>query len=407
MNIHRIFQRQRSARTHQGFTLVELMVSVAILVILMLVVSNFIGLVQRTWVRTNTNVSQFREARIAFDIMTRTISQATLNAYWQADTELVSTDNVGDQVLRGKAFKRVSELQFVCGPSVGDAARALFDAGRPQDFPGHGVFFQAPLGVARLVYNEGTDQIANTENMVNLLCGRGYFVSWGDDQAFRPGFLDTKGVPTRFRLRLMEFSPTSDKNPIYATGYRLEEAPNGNGTILNSKNWFRQATDSSGRTTSANKQVAEEGNDEDAASRSFTRPVAENILALIISPQIQTIGENNASNPYEIAPDYYYDSTLRGNNLGNRYGEQGTQHLLPPLLRVTMVALDARGGERLSDPNNEDLRDAVIASVTSRFTTAANYQADLEGLENDLISRRIAYRVFTSMIPLKGARWSK
>ncbi len=383
------------------------MVSVSILVILMLVVSNFIGLVQRTWVRTNTNVSQFREARIAFDIMTRTISQATLNAYWQADTELVSTDNVGDQILRGKAFKRVSELQFVCGPSVGDAARALFDAGRLQDFPGHGVFFQAPLGVARLVYNEGTDQIANTENMVNLLCGRGYFVSWGDDQAFRPGFLDTKGVPTRFRLRLMEFSPTSDKNPIYATGYRLEEAPNGNGTILNSKNWFRQATDSSGRTTSANRQVAQEGDDEDAASRSFTRPVAENILALIISPQIQTIGENNASNPYEIAPDYYYDSTLRGNNLGNSYGEQGTQHLLPPLLRVTMVALDARGGERLSDPNNEDLRDAVIASVTSRFTTAANYQADLEGLENDLISRRIAYRVFTSTIPLKGARWSK
>lgn len=407
MNIHRIFQRPRSARPHQGFTLVELMVSVSILVILMLVVSNFIGLVQRTWVRTNTNVSQFREARIAFDIMTRTISQATLNAYWQADTELVSTDNVGDQILRGKAFKRVSELQFVCGPSVGDAARALFDAGRLQDFPGHGVFFQAPLGVARLVYNEGTDQIANTENMVNLLCGRGYFVSWGDDQAFRPGFLDTKGVPTRFRLRLMEFSPTSDKNPIYATGYRLEEAPNGNGTILNSKNWFRQATDSSGRTTSANRQVAQEGDDEDAASRSFTRPVAENILALIISPQIQTIGENNASNPYEIAPDYYYDSTLRGNNLGNSYGEQGTQHLLPPLLRVTMVALDARGGERLSDPNNEDLRDAVIASVTSRFTTAANYQTDLEGLENDLISRRIAYRVFTSTIPLKGARWSK
>jgi uncharacterized protein (TIGR02599 family) len=72
-----------------------------------------------------------------------------------------------------------------------------------------------------------------------------------------------------------------------------------------------------------------------------------------------------------------------------------------------MVALDARGGERLSDPNNEDLRDSVIASVTSRFTTAANYQADLEELENDLITRRIAYRVFTSTIPLKGARWSK
>lgn len=407
MNTRFFSSRQRRSSSSQAFTLVELMVSVSILVILMLVVSNFIGLVQRTWVRTNSNVSQFREARIAFDIMTRTISQATLNAYWQADTELVATDNLGDKILRGKAFKRVSELQFVCGPSVGSAARALFDAGSAQSFPGHGVFFQAPLGVTRLVYNAGNDQIANTENMVNLLCGRGYFVSWGGDEAFRPAFLESKGVPERFRLRLMEFRPTSDKNPIYAPGYRLEEADNGTGTILNSKNWFRQATDALGRTTSANQQTAQEGSAEDAQSASFTRPVAENILALIISPQIQTIGENNASNPYEIAPDYFYDSTLRGTNLGSNYGEQGTQHLLPPLLRVTMVALDARGGERLSDPNNEDFRNEVITAVTSRFTTAANYQTDLEQLENDLISKRLAYRVFTSTIALKGARWSK
>jgi len=48
----------RNRRASQAFTLVELMVSVSILVILMLVVANFVNLVQRTWVRTNSATRQ-------------------------------------------------------------------------------------------------------------------------------------------------------------------------------------------------------------------------------------------------------------------------------------------------------------------------------------------------------------
>jgi uncharacterized protein (TIGR02599 family) len=50
----------------RGFTLIELLVSMTFLVILMLVVSQVVGIVQRTWVRSNSRVSQFREARTAF-----------------------------------------------------------------------------------------------------------------------------------------------------------------------------------------------------------------------------------------------------------------------------------------------------------------------------------------------------
>jgi uncharacterized protein (TIGR02599 family) len=52
--------------------------------------------------------------------------------------------------------------------------------------------------------------------MVNLLCGRGYFVSWGDDLGFRPPFLSSVNtVQPRFRYRLMEYSPTAESNRIY------------------------------------------------------------------------------------------------------------------------------------------------------------------------------------------------
>jgi uncharacterized protein (TIGR02599 family) len=70
-----------------------------------------------------------------------------------------------------------------------------------------------------------------------------------------------------------------------------------------------------------------------------------------------------------------------------------------------MVALDARGGERLSF--DQQLQKQVVQMVTGRFTSAAQYTADVQALETDLIKKRLAYRVFTSAIPLRQSRWSK
>ncbi len=387
----------------KAFTLVELMVSVSILVILMLVVSSFVNLVQRTWVRTNSNISQFREARLAFDAMTRTISQATLNTYWQAGSTKSNT-RLGT-LLTGTAYRRQSELQFSCGPTVGGAT-ALFSTGTAANYPGHGVFFQAPLGVTGLISPAagGGTLTADTQNMVNLLCGRGYFVAWGDDASFRPQFLNTRNVPKRTRFRLMEFSPTSEKNPIYSDAYRLSYSDDGL-SVTNSKRWFRDATDSSGGTEAAIQQTTT-SESEDASNREFTRPIAENILALVISPRLARVGRNEADT-YKIAQNYTFDSTVAGDvgTSDQDFGPQGTQHLLPPLLQVTMVALDSRGGERISF--DSQLQTQVVQMVTSRFSSAARYTADLQALESDLVQKRLAYRVFTSAIPLRQSRWSK
>lgn len=373
-----------------GFTLVELMVSVSILVILMLVVSNFIGLVQRTWVRSNSQVAQFREARIAFEHLSKTITQATLNAYWEAETEKVGKDNAGQDIMLANRFVRQSELQFVCGPTP-----SLLTGAVAASYPGHGVFFQAPLGMTSLVDPGGGTDVANTENMVNLMCGRGYFVAWGDDVNFRPAFLaQLQGkVPTRYRLRLMEYSPTAEQNLIYSPEYRPITA--------HSKQWFADAL----------RQQVSSGT-EDAANRAFTRPIAENILALIISPQNHSFGATGAA-ATAIAPNYIHDSTLLVNPGANRdsTSPQGTQHLMPPLLKVTMVALDHLAGQRLSE--NSGLRDEVLGEVGGLFQTAANFQEDLEGtreepsgLKSLLIQKKLNYRVFTTTLTLKQARWS-
>ncbi len=375
-------------RMKRAFTLVELMVSMTVLVILMLVVSNFVALVQRTWVRANSNVSQFREARIAFDILTRNISQATLNTYYQNEFDTLANDSVGDTVTKAKNYIRQSELQFICGPAAG-ASGVL--GGSASTYPGHAIFFQAPLGVTSLVAASGAT-VANTESLVNLLCGRGYFVAWGSDEAFRPPFLSAlKTVPTRFRLRLMEYSPTSEKNRIYQASLRPITA--------HSKEWFNDAI--------TNVVTASET----TATRSFTRPVAENILALVISPQLETTG--SSVDPTSIAPNYFYDSTLVSNPgaTSTAAGSQGTRHLMPPMLKVTMVALDGLGGEQLS--RDTALQAEVVSMAGSLFKSASSYTKDLIGTTKEpgeLISllrkKKLNYRIFTTTIAMKQSRWS-
>lgn len=395
------------ARRRAGFTLVELLISMSILVILMMMVTQVVGIVQRTWVRSNSRVSQFREARIAFDAISRNVSQATLNAYWESEFSNVGTDRLGQQVTQAKNYVRKSELQFICGPTSTLLTSA---ASKSENYPGHAVFFQAPLGVARILANKtgtgGTSSSstasnqADTENMVNLLCGRGYFVEWGSDTAFRPSFLSTiNTVPTRSRMRLMEYSPTSEQNRIYMDSLRP--------ITEHSKQWFQDAIDSQ-----------DTNNTQTASNRAFTRPIADNILALIISPQIETKNGSNLS-PTGIAPNYTYDSTLvssPGATIPPSLGPQGYQHLLPPLLKITMVALDQRGGETIS--SNSTVRDAVLNEVKGMFKSVSQADSELGAgggtqsstsqgtLETLLIKNKIGYRIFSTTVSLKQARWS-
>ncbi|MCF7784691.1 MAG: Verru_Chthon cassette protein C [Prosthecobacter sp.] len=380
-----------------AFTLIELLVSVTFLVILMLVVSQVIGIVQRSWVRANSRVSQFREARQAFDTLSRSITQATLNNYWDNEFDTLGSDAAGQQITLAKDYFRQSELQFICGPTSTVIPSA---AGNSQNYPGHAVFFQAPLGIASLVATTGpggNGQPVNTENMVNLLCGRGYFVEWGNDASFRPAFLEqlNNAVPVRSRLRLMEYSPTAEKNRIYDTSLRP--------ITTHSKEWYQDVLN----TEVQNAQ-------ETAKTRAFTRPIAENIIALVISPQVEVTGNTSVA-PYAIAPQYIYDSTLKLNPGATplNTSPQGTQHLLPPLLRVSMVALDERSGEFLAREENSQMRAQLLTAIAGKLQNAASLSEELDGSQGKvgtlvqlLLDQKLNYRIFSTTIALKQSRWS-
>lgn len=381
-------------RNANAFTLIELLVSMTFLVILMLVVTEVVGLVQRTWVRTNSRVSQFREARQAFDLITNTLSQATLNTYWNTTMTQIGSDALGQAISAPKSYQRQSELHFICGPTS-----QVLAAATGNNYPGHAVFFQAPLGVVSLVPANGS--MVNTANMVNLLCGRGYFVEWGSDASFRPAFLNqapyTSVVPVHNRMRLMEYSPTAEMNDIYSASYRTDPTK--------IKNWYQDAT-----VGALAKEV--QNANETSATRFFTRPVAENVLALVISPQLENTGLNGivSASAYSIAPNYLYDSSTVGIVTNN---PQGTQHLLPPLLRVTMIVLDDRSAEFLASPSNSAVQGQVLQGFSGLFQSAASYTSDLEGtpdspgkLKTLLLAAKLNYRVYTTTIALKQGRWS-
>ena len=63
-----------SSRT-SAFSLIELLVAMGILSILMLLLTQMLEQVQKSWNYSESRISQFREARVAFDLVTKNLSR--------------------------------------------------------------------------------------------------------------------------------------------------------------------------------------------------------------------------------------------------------------------------------------------------------------------------------------------
>ena len=156
-------------RRRNSFTLIEVLVATTVLSVLLLLIMSVLNQTQDSWRSSKSRVSQFRDARVAFELINRNLSQAMLNTY--RDYYYDSTrSNVPAGNEAPSRYQRQSELQFVCGPTAD--ANMISTRGGADEYPGHGVFFQAPLG-----YTENPLY----KNLGNLLCARGYFVRFGND----------------------------------------------------------------------------------------------------------------------------------------------------------------------------------------------------------------------------------
>ena len=351
-----------------GFSLVEILVSLAVLAILLLINVQVIDQVQSTWAASNARVSQFREARTAFDILVRNLSQATLNTFVDYDSNYVinAAQNAGATLQTPTSYLRKSNLQFVCGPSTS----LLSGGGGAALMPGHAVFFQAPLGVSENPSFVGLDR---------LLCSRGYFVQFTSDEPFKPPFITSSG--TKYRYRLMEFSPPAEKNLVY-------NSMNTTGVATNS--WFSAAA---GLANAINAS-------ENALNVGITRPIADNILALIISPR-QDTQANQTGTATIIAPSYSYNSTLV--TLATANSPQGTQNLLPPLVKIVLVAIDERSAERLAEQNAS--APPFGTSLTSPFNNANQLEStEIPNLIAYLASQKVNYRLFSATVQIRSSK---
>ncbi len=327
----------RSLRT--GFTLIELLTAMSILSIMLLLLSQLLDQIQKTWNYSEGRVTQFREARVAFDLMTKSLSQATLNAYWALDYD------AGNAV---SGYKPESELHFVTMEGS--------DIGRTSDgqLLGHAVFFQAPLGFS-----------AQYRNLNNLLNARGYYLLFGPDSRYKPRIVNAE---PSFRFRVMEYRPPAEENQIYIDGddERQRDVP------VEYANWYRDKLEL------------------------YSNPLAENIVAMVISPRdtLEQAGEDGQETYSRIAPEYTYDSNKHTNPL---YLQQ-----LPPLVRLTLVAIDEASAVQLEARYGQSIPPIIPNNL---FKNTRNFESDVEQLSEKLNEEGVNHRVFSTMVALRSAKW--
>lgn len=340
-----------------AFTLLEMLVSMTITSILLTLMVQIMGTTQQTWQRTKSQAEAFRSAREAFESISRQLSQATLNNYWDYNDPNQPT-----------YYQRQSELHYVSGP----ASSLLTSMANPTI--GHSVFFQAPLGVDHL--DPATQPGAGLDQALNAW---GYYVEYNSDLPTRPGFM-TEASPThpeKKRFRLMEFRLPSEnfdlfKLPTTATaGTRpaLHAATTASGLY----SWFRTPL------------------------QTRSEPLAENILALIIRPTFP--GQSTQPD------DYLYDTRscqLTSGNISD--ADAARRHQLPPAIRIVLVALDESSWLRTE--HDEALSTELVNLVNNElFTRPAKLEDDLIELSATLTSMNLQHRVFNTTVSIRAAKW--
>ena len=381
----------------RGFSLMELMVSTAVLSLLLVMVFQMLNGMQLSWKRTKQVVGEFKEARQAFEDITRRVGQATLNAYmsYRYDTATVQ----GVQLRVGREIIPQSELHFVCGPvaNLGINQKNSRQVGQRYT---HAVFFQAPFGfcIDPDSQRQTTLRFGRFNNSMNAW---GYYIEFNTDELDRPRLLtDLPNAPSpRPRYRLMEFRQPTEYFQAYKLNLR-DMANNSSRPQL--YRWFTEGLYSV--NSEWNTQVQPSG------TQGFfrtTRVVADNIIAMILRPRAanQIEGVAGASAP-PIAPDFHYD-TRRFQWEGGVRGQQ-SRHILPPILDITFVAVDENSFIQFAA--REKIRSAEDDPVLvneSYFRESQQFNKDLQNLEQDLQRRKLDYRVFTTSVRLRESRWQE
>ena len=362
---HGIHPHKLSTR---AFTLVELMVSMAVLSVVGVLILTMVGNVSSVTKRTRDQVESYQGARAGFEALTRTIAQATLNIYWDYYDSTGKAANNPTYSGTPAKYGRQSELHFRSGPT--DSLFGTSNGGLTR--PTHGIFFQIPGGITS---NSTLKQLNNTLN------GIGFFLEFGDDEALRPSFLATEtSIPKRYRYRLLQMQQATENLQIYSSS---------NGTA-----WFQDPLGFGSTTVNAADRPA--------------NVLAENVIALAIIPRLSPTEDPTGASL--VKNDYNYDSrTAKSYSATSATGTTmsgTTLHQLPPLVEVIMVAIDETSAQRLAAESGTNPPDLGQKDLFKTISDIADVDTDLDTLEKTLVDRKLNYRIYRSVVGIRGAKWS-
>lgn len=225
---------------------------------------------------------------------------------------------------------------------IGNAGSGSFPGTRGT---GQALVFQARTGLSSAA-NERLNQLLNTY---------GFFVEYGPVETLPQPF--TQPPPTyRYQLRQVV---------VEAENFDVYDQPSGSA-------WL--ASLGTGRSAS----------------------IASNIVFLAVWPRRSPYDDPAGS---ALTSAFTYDSRA-----GSGIPQPETQHQLPPIVQVTMVAIDETSATRFcttSEPPRE-ISDAFQGLFIQSNETA--FQADLQELERRMSTARIGMRVFTAQIPLRESK---
>lgn len=252
------------ARNQDGFTILEMIVGVTILVLLLSMMVGVLSQTSSTIRWSSARADTFSTARSSFDLLSQRLSQATLNTYWDYDSPTAPS-----------RYLRQSDLQFLIRQNTQE---------RPY---GQEVFFQSP---------QGYSPSASYQAASGLLNACSFRVRYGSDDGFRPA---TTSSP-RWRYRLMQslqpaeqlqiFSDRAGDNPPWVQSTASAELPLAD-NIIAMIVWPRLPTDEdpTGETLTQDYQYDSYDN-----ALSSPQPVTANQLPPILQVTLVAISESAA-----------------------------------------------------------------------------------------------------------------